>query len=121
MMEPCQAPGWIGYDSATDNIILSYLNSIFWKLPRRSGVAYVPRHHLCVSVDICVYLCSCLLRRICRTGRDVHVSGKSIEKHRYTQISTDKHGRRRGRIAWSGARHCMDIDAGIVALARGLA
>jgi len=93
---------WIDCGTVADNITTSRLDLRFSRIqerPNRTGFACVPRQHLCSSVDIWVHLCLCFFLGNCRTGHDRDVSCKSKGKHRYTQISTDKHRWTTDRIA----------------------
>jgi hypothetical protein len=94
---------WIGCILVTFDIttLRRYLLLVQIKgRPKRTGFAFFRRHHLCLSVDICVYLCCYCFLHICRTDHRPGVSMESKIKHRYTQISTDKHRWTLGRIAW---------------------
>jgi hypothetical protein len=85
---------WVGCATNTDSITATHSSLQFLinqKRPNRSGPACFPRNHLCLSVDICVYLCFCFFRHICRTGHSSDAFGKSKGKHRYPQINTDGH------------------------------
>jgi hypothetical protein len=109
---------WIYCGAATYNIAALHRNLRFTgdrERPCHTGFACVPGQHLCLSVDICVHLGFYFFLRLSRAGHDRGATGKSQGKHRYTQISTDRHRWTSGQISLPDAHHGMEFDARLVA------
>ena len=108
---------WIGCGIGTDNFANSHLVWRFLLMQKRSdrtGLADFPSPRLCLSVDICVNLWFCFFPATCRAGRGRGVARKSKGKHRYTQISTNKHRWPSGRFAWPRAQQGMAFGMTLV-------